>query len=58
MSKRKNRNPVAKNMERFNRPTTHEDRRKSLKKGYEKHKKKDFLDGLFGIFFLPEFQNH
>lgn len=32
-------NPVAKNLNRFNRPATHRDRKKSDKAGEEKHKK-------------------
>jgi hypothetical protein len=31
-------NPVAKNMEKFNKPTTMVDRKKSTKRGYTKHK--------------------
>jgi len=34
-------NPVAKNMEKFNRPNTHKDRKKAMKRGDEKHKGKD-----------------
>ena len=33
-----NGNPVAKNMEKFNRPATHVDRKKRSKSGYTKHK--------------------
>lgn len=36
MSKR---NPVAKNMELFNRPATYKNRQKEVKKGYRKHAK-------------------
>lgn len=32
-------NPVHKNMEKFNRPVTHTDKKKETKKGYTKHKK-------------------
>jgi hypothetical protein len=32
------RNPVAKNLEQFNRPATHSDRRKDQRRGYRKHK--------------------
>jgi hypothetical protein len=38
MSARRKGNPVAKNMERFNRPATHRDRKKALKRGFQKHK--------------------
>lgn len=31
-------NPVAKNMEKFNRPATFTDRKKAASKGYRKHK--------------------
>ena len=31
-------NPVAKNIEKFNKPKTHKDRKKRQKKGYRKHK--------------------
>lgn len=31
-------NPVSKNMEKFNRPATHKDKKKENKKGYKKHK--------------------
>jgi hypothetical protein len=31
-------NPVAKNINKFNKPATHTDRKKSMKKGYEKHR--------------------
>lgn len=33
-------NPVAKHMETFNRPATHLDKKKELRKGKQKHKKK------------------
>lgn len=36
--KNKKPNPVAKNMEKFNRPATHVDRKKRDKEGYKKHK--------------------
>ena len=32
-------NPVAKNLNKFNKPATHKDRKKEMKKGYEKHKR-------------------
>lgn len=32
-------NPVAKNLNKFNKPATHKDRKKSKKKGYNKHRK-------------------
>jgi hypothetical protein len=32
------RNPVAKNMNKFNKPATQTDRKKAAKKGYIKHK--------------------
>lgn len=32
-------NPVAKNLNKFNKPATHIDRKKEMKKGYEKHKR-------------------
>ena len=32
------RNPVAKNIEKFNKPKTHSDKKKKMKKGYRKHK--------------------
>jgi len=35
----KKRNLVAKNMRQFNRAVRHKDRKKSLKQGYQKHKK-------------------
>ena len=42
MAEQKNKpNPVAKNMEKFNRPQTHKDRKKDRDRGYEKHKGKD-----------------
>ena len=31
-------NPVAKNIEKYNKPKTHTDRKKRQKKGYVKHK--------------------
>ena len=31
-------NPVAKNINKFNKPDTHTDRKKAMKKGYEKHR--------------------
>ena len=31
-------NPVAKNLNKFNKPATFVDRKKALKKGYEKHR--------------------
>jgi hypothetical protein len=31
-------NPVAKNLNKFNKPVTHRDRKKAIKKGYKKHK--------------------
>ena len=34
-------NPVAKNMEKFNRPATHVDRKKREKEGYKKHKEEE-----------------
>jgi hypothetical protein len=34
-------NPVAKNMEKFNRPVTHADRKKAVKRGEQKHKQKE-----------------
>jgi hypothetical protein len=34
-------NPVAKNMEKFNRPATYVDRKKREKKGYKKHKEEE-----------------
>lgn len=36
-------NPVAKNCNKFNKPATHTDRKKALKKGYKKHKKVDYI---------------
>lgn len=43
--KRSKSNPVHKNLEKFNRPATHEDKKKKDKKGYTKHKKdKDYDD--------------
>lgn len=44
MSKKKNKvnNLVAKHMEEFNRPVTHEDRKKSAKNGKIKHKSRNF----------------
>ena len=36
--KSKKTNPVAKNMEKFNRPATHVDRKKRERDGYQKHK--------------------
>ena len=40
MKKKSNKrtNPVAKNMEKFNRPATHVDRKKRERDGYKKHK--------------------
>lgn len=35
---RNKRNPVAKNMNKFNKPATQTDRKKAAKKGYVKHK--------------------
>lgn len=32
-------NPVAKNMEKFNRPATYKDRKKEMKRGGRKHKR-------------------
>ena len=46
------RNPVAKNIEKFNRPATHMDKKKELKKGTVKHKGKEFEavdDGQYTI---------
>lgn len=31
-------NPVAKNLNKFNKPATYRDRKKAMKKGYKKHK--------------------
>ena len=31
-------NPVAKNCNKFNKPATHKDRKKAIKRGYKKHK--------------------
>jgi hypothetical protein len=31
-------NPVAKNLNKFNKPATFVDRKKAMKKGYEKHR--------------------
>lgn len=31
-------NPVAKNLNKFNKPVTHTDRKKAMKKGYVKHR--------------------
>jgi hypothetical protein len=39
-------NPVAKFSRQLNRPVTHRDRRKALKKGYQKHKGRH-QDGFF-----------
>ncbi len=39
--KNKKPNPVAKNMEKFNRPATHVDRKKREKEGYKKHKEQE-----------------
>lgn len=33
-------NPVAKNLNKFNKPATHKDRKKAGKRGYRKHKGK------------------
>ena len=35
---RNRRNPVAKNCNKFNKPATHADRKKAIKRGYVKHK--------------------
>ena len=35
---KKRSNPVAKNLNKFNKPATHKDRKKEQKKGYNKHK--------------------
>ncbi len=40
------RNPVAKNIEKFNRPATHMDKKKELKKGTTKHKGKEFEEAV------------
>jgi hypothetical protein len=40
------RNPVAKNIEKFNRPATHMDKKKELKKGTIKHKGKEFEEAV------------
>ncbi len=32
-------NPVAKNLNKFNKPATHKDRKKAASRGYVKHKK-------------------
>lgn len=37
-SRKKRPNPVAKHMERFNRPATFLDRKKANKRGYQKHR--------------------
>lgn len=34
------RNPVAKNLNRFNKPATHKDRKQAAKRGERKHKRK------------------
>lgn len=38
-------NPVAKNLEKFNRPATHNDRKKADKRGDRKHKGKGYDQG-------------
>lgn len=38
-SPQKRSNPVAKNMEKFNKPVTHKDRKKEMKRGGRKHKR-------------------
>jgi len=38
MSKRRKTNPVAKNLNQFNKPATHVDTKKRALKGYRKHK--------------------
>ncbi len=37
---RNKRNPVAKNLNKFNKPATHKDRKKAASRGYRKHKLK------------------
>jgi hypothetical protein len=34
---KKKANPVAKNCNKFNKPATHKDRKKAMKRGYRKH---------------------
>jgi hypothetical protein len=34
---KKSKNPVAKNCNKFNKPATHKDRKKAMKRGYRKH---------------------
>lgn len=36
--RKKMNNPVAKYLERYNRPVTHDDRKKKVRRGYQKHK--------------------
>ena len=42
MKRRKN--PVAKNLNKVNKPTTHADRKKKLASGYVKHKKEEIYE--------------
>jgi len=37
-------NPVHKNREKFNRPATHNDKKKETKKGYKKHGRRKHND--------------
>lgn len=46
---RDKRNPVAKNINKFNRAQTHADRKKRAKRGYEKHKGKNLIMGQNSI---------
>ena len=39
MEKKKQRNPVAKNCNKFNKPATFVDRKKAAARGYEKYKR-------------------
>lgn len=44
--KRRERNPVAKNMNTYNKPQTHKDKKKMLKKGVTKHKKMRYDENM------------
>ncbi len=37
-------NPVAKNLNKFNKPATHKDRKKAASRGYYKHKKECYVN--------------
>jgi len=42
-------NPVAKNLNKFNKPTTHADRKKKLARGYVKHKNEEINEKNYDL---------